>query len=78
MLILTRRHGESIRIGDNIEVMVLPATSHNQVKLAITAPANIHVHRKEIYDKIVENNNITSIQDLSTDIRKKTKGVQNV
>ncbi len=51
MLILTRRPGEAIRIGDDVEVYVV-AVNGNQVRLGIKAPRNVPVHREEIYVKI--------------------------
>lgn len=53
MLILTRRIGESIRIGDNIEITVLGVTG-NQVKIGTNAPKSVEAHRDEVYDKIQE------------------------
>jgi carbon storage regulator len=53
MLILTRRIGESIIINNNIEITPL-ATRGNQVRLGITAPADIPVHRSEIQARILE------------------------
>lgn len=50
MLVLTRRLGESIVIGDDIIIRVLDI--NGQVKLGIEAPQNISVHRAEIYAKI--------------------------
>ena len=50
MLILTRRIGENIIIGDNIVIRVLDI--NHQVKLGIEAPQDISVHREEIYEKI--------------------------
>ncbi len=50
MLVLTRRLGESIVIGDDIIIRVLDIDG--QVKLGIEAPQNISVHREEIYAKI--------------------------
>ncbi|MDR2308879.1 MAG: carbon storage regulator CsrA [Paucimonas sp.] len=51
MLILTRRIGETIRINDDIEVTVL-AVRGNQVRLGVTAPNSVEVHRQEIYERI--------------------------
>ena len=51
MLILTRRVGESIMIGDDVTFTVL-ATRGNQIRLGITAPQNVSVHREEIYNRI--------------------------
>ena len=51
MLILTRRPGEVIKIGDDIEIMVM-GTKGNQVRLGIKAPNHIDVHRQEIWQRI--------------------------
>ncbi|MDH3382054.1 MAG: carbon storage regulator CsrA [Flavobacteriaceae bacterium] len=51
MLILTRRIGESIYIGDDI-VIINAGVKGNIVKLGITAPREMPVHRQEIYEKI--------------------------
>jgi len=51
MLILTRRLGESIKIGDDVDVVVL-SMQGNQVRLGINAPKEISVHREEIYNRI--------------------------
>ncbi len=52
MLILTRRIGEIIVIGDEVKVVVL-GINGNQVRLGIHAPKDISVHREEIYQKII-------------------------
>jgi len=51
MLILTRRPGESVKIGDEVTVTVL-AVKGNQLRLGFTAPQNVAVHREEIYERI--------------------------
>ena len=51
MLILTRKPNESIRIGDDIEVKILSINS-NQIRIGISAPKEMEVHREEIYQKI--------------------------
>ena len=51
MLILTRRIGESLRIGDDVEVTVL-GVKGGQVRVGITAPKDVEVHRQEIYERI--------------------------
>jgi len=55
LLILTRRLGESITIGDNIKVSVL-GIHGRQVRIGIDAPSDVIVHREEIYVKIQEEN----------------------
>ncbi|MCH8326929.1 MAG: carbon storage regulator CsrA [Candidatus Marinimicrobia bacterium] len=51
MLVLTRKPGESIRIGDGIIVKVLESGT-GQVKLGISAPDSMPIHREEIYERI--------------------------
>lgn len=51
MLVLSRQKNEVIMIGDDIEVKVADVRG-NKVRLGITAPKDIPVHRKEVYDKI--------------------------
>jgi carbon storage regulator len=53
MLLLTRRPGEQICIGDGI-VITLLGFYGNQARLGITAPKDVPVHRKEIYDRIAK------------------------
>lgn len=55
MLVLTRRHNESIMIGDSVEITVIEVKG-DQVKLGISAPKEIKVHRKEIYLAIQREN----------------------
>ena len=51
MLILTRKVGESLKIGDEVSIIVL-GVKGNQVRLGIDAPESVPVHREEIYNKI--------------------------
>ena len=51
MLILTRRTGETLIIGDNIRVTVLDV-SGNQIRLGVTAPREVPVHREEVAERI--------------------------
>lgn len=51
MLILTRRVGEAVMIGDDVSITVL-GVKGNQVRLGITAPKSTAVHREEIYERI--------------------------
>ncbi|OQX92722.1 MAG: carbon storage regulator [candidate division Zixibacteria bacterium 4484_95] len=60
MLILTRKLGESITIGDNIKVTVLGIYG-KQVKLGVTAPDRVSVHREEIFLRIQDENRHASL-----------------
>lgn len=51
MLILTRRVGESLMIGDDVKVEVL-GSHGNQIRIGIDAPKQVPVHREEIYQRI--------------------------
>ncbi len=55
MLILTRKPGESIMIGDTIEISLVDIKG-DQVKIGINAPKNVKVYRKEVYDSIQKEN----------------------
>ena len=75
MLILTRKKDESIVINDRIEVKVI-SIEDGKVKLGISAPKDVTIHRKEIYLEIQQENQqaaVTNInlQDLSKIFKKK-------
>jgi len=55
LLILTRKVGEAVSIGDDIQISVVEIKG-TQVKLGIKAPKSVEVHREEIYQKIQEEN----------------------
>ena len=56
MLILTRRVGETLMIGDDITITVL-GVKGNQVRIGVNAPKDVAVHREEIYLRIKEEQN---------------------
>jgi carbon storage regulator len=64
MLILTRKLGESITIGDEIKITFLEITG-KQLRIGIEAPKNVSVHRAEVYQAIQEQN----VQASASDIR---------
>ena len=55
MLILTRKLGEKITIGDDVHITLLEVKG-TQVKLGIEAPRHISIHRREVYEKILDEN----------------------
>ena len=60
MLVLTRKTGESIQIGDDITIKIV-AVEGDQIKLGIDAPKNVDIHRSEIYQQIIEANQQASL-----------------
>jgi len=65
MLILTRRTGESVKIGDEVTVTVL-GVKGGQVRLGFAAPANVAVHREEVHERIkAEKSGNNSNRELS-------------
>jgi carbon storage regulator len=61
MLILTRRVGETLMIGDSVSVTVL-GVKGNQVRIGINAPKDVAVHREEIYQRIKREHETESAQ----------------
>ena len=63
MLILTRRVGESLMIGDDVTITVL-GVKGNQVRIGVKAPKEVAVHREEILDRIAESSNLEAGDQL--------------
>ncbi len=63
MLILTRRTGQSINIGDTIKITIL-GYNQGQVKFGIEAPDDIKIWREEIYEKIQEEKEVQKLEAL--------------
>lgn len=64
MLILTRRTGESVMIGDEVTVTVL-GIRHGQVRIGISAPRHVTVHREEVYERL-RNANDAAMKEPTT------------
>lgn len=64
MLILTRRSGESIVIGDNVVITIVEA-GRDQVRIGIDAPRSVSVHRQEVYAEITRENEAARAGDPS-------------
>ncbi len=75
MLVLTRKKGQSIIIGDNIELTIVEVFG-DQVRIGINAPKDVAIHRKEVYLEIKEenlkasNSNINGISEVLKNIKK--------
>ena len=69
MLILTRRIGEMLTIGDDITVTVL-SVKGTQVRLGVNAPREVAVHRQEVYDRIRREQNGEFEQAPSASVQK--------
>lgn len=70
MLALTRKKGESLVINNNVEITILEIRG-DQIKIGISAPKEVPIYRKEVYDQIQEENktalksgNVKALKDL--------------
>jgi carbon storage regulator len=68
MLVLTRKSGESIKIGESVTITVVQL-GRGRVRLGVAAPGTVPVHRGEIYDRIQEENAVprASLDELTFD-----------
>ena len=76
MLVLSRKKGQTIRIGDDIEITIV-ATANDQVKIGIQAPKNVEILRQEVFEEIqAENKAATaSIDNLLSNIKNISKKI---
>lgn len=76
MLVLTRKVGEGVAIGDDIKIIVMQIKG-KQVRLGIKASSNTVVHREEIYQRIHDENRLASLSQVEelTEISKVLEGV---
>ncbi|RST77482.1 carbon storage regulator [Siminovitchia acidinfaciens] len=74
MLILSRKKGEAIQIGPDIEISIT-AIQGDQVKIGINAPKNVEVHRKEVWVEIQNENTaaLKGVSDLSSILKNAKK-----
>jgi carbon storage regulator len=76
MLVLTRKKGQSLMIGHDIEISIIDIQG-DQVRIGINAPKSVTIHRKEIYEEIIKENlsavagKDTNIQILNEKLKKK-------
>ena len=66
MLVLTRKPGQSIMIGDGVEVQVL-SVAGEKVRLGITAPRDVSIFRNEVYDRIASEHRTGASDDTDSD-----------
>lgn len=78
MLVVTRKRGESIVVGDGIEIHVV-SVGANGVRIGVTAPRDVPVHRREVYDLVVAANRgaavtnpALSVSALASSLRTRT------
>ncbi len=66
MLVLTRKKGQALMIGHDIELSIIDIQG-DQVRIGINAPKNVTIHRKEIYEDI-KKENLSAVAGKNTDI----------
>jgi carbon storage regulator len=75
MLVFTRKRHEAIMIGDGVEIRVL-RVGRDGVRIGVSAPASVSVHRREVYDQIRDENRMaasttSSVEALAAQLRKR-------
>ena len=73
MLALTRKMGESLMIGNDVEITIIEVKG-NQVKIGIRAPKSVPIYRKEIYLQIQEDNKEVAQQEATPEVLQKLLG----
>ncbi|NLO92660.1 MAG: carbon storage regulator CsrA [Clostridiaceae bacterium] len=66
MLVLTRKKGQSIMIGNDIEISIIDIQG-DQVRIGIDAPKKVTIHRKEVYEEIIKEN-LSAVVGKNTNI----------
>ena len=74
MLVLTRRPGQSVYIGDDVKVTLVEIKG-NQVRIGIDAPSSVRIFREEIYLQILEENKSAAALSASADIPAEVRGM---
>lgn len=67
MLVLTRKKGQALMIGHDIELSIIDIQG-DQVRIGINAPKSVAIHRKEVYEEI-RKENLSAVAGLQTDLR---------
>ena len=68
MLILTRRIGEAVVIGENITVTVM-GVNGNQVRVGVDAPKHVEVHREEVYERVQAERATANTENINSNTR---------
>jgi carbon storage regulator len=67
MLVLSRKKGQSIMIGHDIEISIIDVQGE-QIRLGINAPRSVTIHRKEVFEEIVQENKQAASTAISPDV----------
>ncbi|NLF52133.1 MAG: carbon storage regulator CsrA [Leptolinea sp.] len=67
MLVLSRKKGQSIMIGHDIEISIIDVQGE-QIRLGINAPRSVTIHRKEVFEEIIQENKQAASTAISPDI----------